>query len=504
MVTSQIAFTEFCSVIRRKGASAICLLLCTLGLGLPTNAQEHAKDQNSDDTRAKLISLNQISVDTSGNPGTDTTVQHKTEVDPSQATFGNMIVTTFQNGEIADWNGASQVGWSTSLDGGQTWRHGYIPGTTSYYWVQVVYFDLKHNTWLIIMVAQDMNPQDSNYLNPTEMQVSRSLDGIHWSTPIPVYGPISYNGWVNRPWVACDNNVFSHHFGNCYIAWDDANFDTGVGTNDVSVSSDGGLTWSAPTVSPDQCAGSIGGVAIQPNGNLFLIGAYDGGCTEPQVYLYSIESTDGGQTLQQTVDITAEQLAYPVEGGVMRQDPFPSTAVSLDGRINVVTYDCRFRPNCATNDIVMTTSKDGVNWSPIERVPIDPLDSGADHFVAGIGAPRFLDIILGAAPGALAVNYYYVPDAATCDPTSAAGCQLYAGFISSQDGGKTWSNPTRVFGPMNIVKDLAQTAFGYFVANDITAIYVNGHPQAVYSLALPPNPKMGTLNQAIYSARFTQ
>jgi len=450
---------------------------------------------------ADSFHLSQISVDTSGNPGSDTSVQHKTEVDPSQATFGSMIVTTFQDGEIADYNGASKVGWATSYDGGMTWRHGYIPGTSSYYWVQVVAFDLKHLTWLIIMVAQDMNPQDSNYLNPTEMQVSRSLDGIHWSTPIPVYGPITYNGWVNRPWVACDNNVFSPHFGNCYIAWDDINFDTNVGTNDVSVSSDGSLTWSAPTVSPDQCAGSVGGVAIQPNGNLFLIGVY-GGCTVAN--LYSIESTDGGQTLQPTVDITAEQLAYPVEGGVMRQDPFPSASVSIDGTIRVVTYDCRFRPNCATNDIVMTTSKDGVNWSPIVRVPIDPLDSGVDHFVAGIGAPGFLDIIQGASPGALAVDYYYVPDAATCDPTSAAGCQLYAGFISSQDGGKTWSNPTTVFGPMNIVKDLANTAFGYFVANDITAIYVNGLPQAVYSLGRPPDPKTGLLNQAIYSARFTQ
>ncbi len=50
------------------------------------------------------------------------------------------------------------------------------------------------------------------------------------------------------------------------------------------------------------------------------------------------------------MDITAEQLAYPTEGGIMRQDPFPSASVSLDGTINVVTYDCRFRPNCATND----------------------------------------------------------------------------------------------------------------------------------------------------------
>ena len=76
--------------------------------------------------------------------------------------------------------------------------------------------------------------------------------------------------------------------------------------------------------------------------------------------------------------------------------------------------------------------------------------------------------------------------------------QLYAGFISSQDGGKTWSNPTKVFGPMNVVKDLAITAFGNFVANDITAIYVHGHPQALYSLARQPHSKTGALNQAIY------
>ena len=139
-------------------------------------------------SRAGLEGLTQISADTSVNPGSDTTVQHKTEVDPSQFAFGRTIVTTFQDGEIADWNGASQVGWSTSFDGRETWRHGYIPGTTSYYWVQVVSFDLKHQTWLIIMVAQDMVATDSNYLNPTEMQVSRSHDGIHWSTPIPVYG----------------------------------------------------------------------------------------------------------------------------------------------------------------------------------------------------------------------------------------------------------------------------------------------------------------------------
>lgn len=450
---------------------------------------------------ANLEGLTQISVDTSVNPGSDTTVQHRTEVDPSQFAVGQTIVTTFQDGEIADWNGASQVGWSTSHDGGKTWQHGYIPGTSSYYWVQVVTFDAKHDTWLIILVAQDMNAQDINYLNPTQMQVSRSLDGIHWSTPISVYGPIGYNGWVNRPWVACDNHNSSPYFGNCYIAWNDADFVTNVSTNDVSVSSDGGASWSAPAVSPDPCAGSVGGVAIQPTGRLFLIGVYAGCSTT--AYLYSIESADGGTTLKPTVYITPEQLAYPTEGGVMRQDPFPSASVALDGTINVVTYDCRFRRACATNDIVMTTSRDGVDWTPIKRIPIDPLDSGVDHFLAGIAAPGLLDVLQGASPSQLAVDYYYAPDAATCDPSSTAGCQLYAGFISSNDCGKTWSKPTPVFGPMNIATDLATTAFGQFVANEITAIYVDGQPQGVYSLARAPT-RAGQFRQAIYSARFKQ
>jgi hypothetical protein len=453
---------------------------------------------------AGLRSLTQISVDTSANPGADTTVQHRTEVAPRQAVFAQTIVTTFQDGVVSDFNGGSQVGWATSLDGGRTWQHGYIPGTTSYFWEQAVSFDLKHHTWLIILNAQDMNAQDAdgNYLSPTQMQVSRSNDGIHWSAPSSAYGPISYSGSALGPQSACDNNRFSPHFGNCYLAW--SNFDgvTGASTDDVSVSTDGGVTWSAPAASPDQCAGTLGAMVIQPNGHVLLVGAYDG--CDNIAYLYSIASIDGGETLQTTVDITAEQLAYPTEGGVMRQDPFPSAAVSLDGTISVVTYDCRFRAGCATNDIVMTTSKDGMNWTPIARIPIDSVDSGVDHFVAGIGAPGFFDIFWGASPSEVAVNYYYSPNATTCVPSSTVGCQLYAGFISSNDCGMTWSEPTRVFGPMNIATDLATTAFGQFVADFMTLIYVDGQPQAAYSLARPYDAKTDLFNQAIYSARFEQ
>ena len=158
----------------------------------------------------------------------------------------------------------------------------------------------------------------------------------------------------------------------------------------------------------------------------------------------------------------------------------------------------------STNDVVYTTSKDGVNWTPITRIPIDPVTSNIDHFIAGVAVRRNEDDLEGDnSRNDLAVNYYYLTHA-TCDPTVAnATCRLFAGFVSSNDGGKTWSAPIQVSGPMNVL-NLTSTEFGYFVANDITSIYVNGQPQAVYSIALPPNPKTGELHQSIYSARFSR
>jgi hypothetical protein len=273
-------------------------------------------------------------------------------------------------------------------------------------------------------------------------------------------------------------------------------------TNTLEVSNDGGITWGPPVSSPDQTAGSIGGVAIQRNGHLFLIGAYGGPNPNPP-QLYSIESANGGKTLNPSVYITAEQFNFPGQG-YMRADPFPSAGVSSDGTIYVVTADCRFRVNCGANDVVYTTSKDGMNWTPITRIPIDPVTSNIDHFITGIAVGGSVDDLWGDdSHNGIAVNYYYLTDA-TCNPTVAnATCRLFAGFISSNDGGKTWSAQIRVSGPMNVL-NLTSTEFGYFVANDITSIYVNGEPQAVYSIALPPDSKTGELNQSIYSARFSR
>jgi len=76
-----------------------------LALALPTSAQ---------------TALARISVDNLTNSDSD----HKTEVEPDMFSWGNTIVTAFhvarRPGSIG-W-GSGDIGYSTSLDGGKTWR----------------------------------------------------------------------------------------------------------------------------------------------------------------------------------------------------------------------------------------------------------------------------------------------------------------------------------------------------------------------------------------------
>src|SRR5206468_2263834 len=77
-------------------------------------------------TGIKLIQL-------SSDPYTDPASQHQTEVEPGSYAFGTTIVAAFQAGRFSDV-GSSNIGWATSTDGGMTWQHGFLPGTTSQFY----------------------------------------------------------------------------------------------------------------------------------------------------------------------------------------------------------------------------------------------------------------------------------------------------------------------------------------------------------------------------------
>jgi hypothetical protein len=101
---------------------------------------------------------------------------------------------------------------------------------------------------------------------------------------------------------------------------------------------------------------------------------------------------------------------------------------------------------------VLTSSPDGTDWSPVTRIPLDPIGSGVDHFIPGLAVDRAT-----AGSGAhLAVTYYFYPNA-NC---TAATCQLDVGVATSADGGATWTAGTRVAGPMSL-QWLPNTSQGY-------------------------------------------
>src|SRR3954447_10974010 len=76
---------------------------------------------------AATVSVVKLSTD----PYTNTSSQHRTEVEPDTFAFGSTMVVAFQAGRFTN-GGASNVGFATSTDNGSTWTNGFLPGTTVY------------------------------------------------------------------------------------------------------------------------------------------------------------------------------------------------------------------------------------------------------------------------------------------------------------------------------------------------------------------------------------
>src|SRR5690349_17672034 len=73
------------------------------------------------------VALKQVSSD----PYTNATSYHATEVEPDTYASGATLVSAFQAGRFFD-GGSSNIGWATTANGGSTWSHGFLPGTTAF------------------------------------------------------------------------------------------------------------------------------------------------------------------------------------------------------------------------------------------------------------------------------------------------------------------------------------------------------------------------------------
>ena len=420
------------------------------------------------------ITLTKVSSD----PYTDTDAQHATQVEPDTFANGNTIVSAFQVGRVYG-GGASDLGWATSTDGGATWSHGFLSGITvnqggsnAQVSDAAVAYDAKHGEWLVVGL-----PIDSSG-NAAGVTVNRSADGLTWGSATHAVG---FDGQgYDKQWVVCDDTSTSPYYGNCYIEVD---ITSSGNTESMSVSSDGGQTWSAlrqPSGSP---SGLGGQPLVQPNGRVVVPYSTNGSA------IAAFTSTNGGSSWGSNVTV-ATVSAHGVAGNLRDGEGLPSAEIDSSGKVYVAWQDCRFRSGCPANDIVYSTSSDGATWSAVTRAPIDATSSGVDHFIPGLG----VDKATSGTTAKLGLYYYFYPNA-NC---SASTCQLEVGYISSANGGSTWSAPQTVAGPFGLSL-IASTSQGSMVGDYISCSVVNGNAVALVAVGKAPTNGQA-FDEAMYSA----
>jgi BNR repeat-like domain len=340
--------------------------------------------------------------------------QHETAVEPDSAASGSTVVAAFQLGRRE--NGASaNIGTAVSTDAGRTWQRSYLPGTTTNATPPgpeiaasdpSVAFDAVHGVWLVSSLT--IEPDFSH------IYVSRSTDGASWSAPIDAAGGVL----LDKEWITCDNGAASPFRGRCYLEYTDDQQNRTVS----QFSTDGGVTWSAPVRAGSILVGTQ--PVIRPDGTLVVVAGDYRGQSALSGSMVALRSTDGGATFARFVvsDLRA------AGNDPMRAIALPSVDIDANGTIYAVWHDCRFRASCALNDMVLSTSADGLTWSPPTRIPLAPASSTESFFIPGLAADPL-------HPGRLGLVYAYF-HAGSC---SKGACLLGIGFAQSRDAGRTWS-----------------------------------------------------------------
>lgn len=411
-------------------------------------------------------------VKVSADPFQNTSSEHKTEVEPDTFAWGSTIVSAYQVARVFGGGGAD-IGFSTSTNGGQSWTYGFLPGLTVNYKngpffsasdASVVY-DAKHGVWLILSL-----PITSS--GGPDVAVSRSTDGKTWGNPVMID-----SSQVNdKTWITCDNTSTSPHYGNCYAEWDQP---YSTGEVKMSTSTDGGQTWGPGLSTADQATGLGGQPVVQPNGTVVV--PFDDFFGDVAAF----HSTNGGSSWSSTVSIATQE--FRGQDGGLRSPGLVSATIDGGGTIYTVWPDCRFRSGCSTDDLVMSTSTDGVHWGSVSRIPITPLTSNADLFIPGVGA----DITTSGSTAHLAMTFYFYPNA-----SCGSSCKLGVGYTISQDGGKTWTAGKPIAGLMQLGW-LAPSQNGQMVADYLAVAYSNGNPFGVFADAFAPSG--GLLNEAMFT-----
>jgi len=456
------------------------------------------------------IPLGKVSYPIDGShPQPDTQTEPSIAVNPANP---KNAVTVFQEDRV-DAGGDAGNGFATTFDGGKTWVHGYLPGLTRYTGGTfdrasdaVVTFGAdpaQRGHYLVYAnsLVFDDGSSPSGDSNQSGMAVNVSKDnGLHWSKAV-ILEQDGLAGLNDKNWIVADNGTGTGHTtGRVYVIWDRitpmvytycdkgcdqlsnwANATTNNGTFYVYNGQPG--IGSYPLVAPDGSLdvifqGDFGGPpglqnppGEQPDmaiaGSQLQIAIAKGAGAVPWPAPLTFAPTSTG---------IAANDSNPV--GEQRAGTLPAAAVDpKTGRLYVAWEDGRFRTD-GLNDIVFTTSTDGVTWTPPARVNHDPVNDHVDHWNA----------MIDVANGVVHVGYQQrLEKQGTPTERSAHGFSPYIDtyYQESKNNGATWSTPLRV---NKIRADVGYAAYsrgGAFLGDyNQLAVASNGRVYLVHNVAM--------------------
>jgi hypothetical protein len=316
-----------------------------------------------------------------------------------------------------------------------------------------------HSVWIASTLTIE-----SNF---SHVFTARSTDGEHWASPVDAAG----GQILDKDWITCDNGTTSPFHGRCYLEYTDDQKNITVS----QFSTDGGQTWSTPVRAGNVLVGTQ--PVVLPNGTLVVVA---GNYTDDRALtgsMVALRSTDGGATFS---TFTASDL-HAADNSPMRAISLPSVESDSNGTIYATWSDCRFRSGCSKNDLVLSTSTDGMTWTAPVRVTV-----GTDTFIPGLAADP-------AHPGRLAIVYahYY----GTC---TRAPCTLGMSIVQSGNGGKTWSAPQRLDAQPFSTNWIPRAEGGRMVGDYFSTSYAGSRVVPVFALAT--TTVKGRFREGIFAA----
>jgi hypothetical protein len=192
----------------------------------------------------------------------------------------------------------------------------------------------------------------------------------------------------------------------------------------------------------------------------------------------------------------------------MRTSLLPMSAMDGGGAIYLVWQTRSFRVGSVSstpNDIAMavmpapTDTQPNPPFGAPARIPIEADNTTAntnDHFIPGIAA----DPNTSGATAHLGLYFFNYPNAACVylDPANPDNqCNLRVGYVSSTDGGTTWSDPTYLASMP--LPDIVRTSQGLMVGDYSSAAVIpaganKGNAVSVFAVGVDDT----TLNQGMY------